>query len=378
MDLGLNSGQQILKDSARDFLAREYPRNVLKEIDESETGFSPEMWRQMVDMGWVGMIIPEEYGGGGSSFTDLAVLYEEMGAACLSTTHHSSVILGGLAILEAGSDEQKREVLPSVANGQRILAFAFTEPDYGWGPESINLTAAKKNGGFTLNGTKLFVPDVQVADQLLVVARTSKGSSPEVGITLFLVDRSAPGLTSRIVPGWTGDKQNEVVFNNVEVPASAVVGHVDGGWAPLERVLDRATIIMCAYMVGGLQRALDISMDYSQTRVAFGVPIGTFQRVQDHVIDILNDMEAARWTTFEALWKLDEGRPDASLAISMAKVVASEGYPHGTEAAHHVHAGIGIDKEYGLYLYTKKSRTLQSYLGDPVHHRRRMARILEM
>ena len=378
MDLSLTSTQEILRDSARDFLTQECPRSFVKDVDETETGFSPELWQKMSEMGWVGMVFPEQYGGGGSSFMDLAVLSEEMGAACISTPLHSSVVLGGLAILDAGSDLQKQEILPSVAGGQRILAFAQTEPDYGWGPESVNLAATKKNGNFALNGTKLFVPDAQVADQIVVVTRTSSGASPEQGITLFLVDKNNPGVSTRIVSGWTGDKLNEITFDNAEVPASAVIGQVDGGWPTVERVLDRGGIIMCAYIVGGLQRLLEITVEYSKNRIAFGVPIGTFQRVQDHIIVIVNDLESARWTTNEALWKLDDGHADAGLSVAMAQVVASEGYPRSAEAAHHVHAGIGIDKEYGLYLYTKKARTLLSYLGDPVYHRGRVAKFLDM
>ena len=378
MDLALTSTQEILRDSARDFLTQECPRSFVRDVDETETGFSPELWQKMSEMGWVGMVLPEQYGGGGSSFMDLAVLSEEMGSACLSTPLHSSVVLGGLAILDAGSDQLKQDVLPSVANGQRILAFAQTEPDYGWGPESVNLAATRKNGSFTLNGTKLFIPDAQVADQIVLVARTSAGASPDQGITLFLVDKNTPGISTRLVSGWTGDKLNEIIFDNAEVPASAVIGQVDGGWSTVERVLDRAGIIKCAYIVGGLQRILDITVEYSKNRIAFGVPIGTFQRVQDWIIMIVNDLEASRWTTNEALWKLDDGRSDAGLSIAMAQVVASEGYPRSAEAAHHVHAGIGIDKEYGLYLYTKKARSLLSYLGDPVYHRQRVAKFLDM
>lgn len=378
MDLALTSTQEILRDSARDFLTRECPRSFVREVDDREDGFSTELWQKLAEMGWVGMILPSEYGGGDANFTDMSVIYEEMGAACVSTPHHSSVVLGGLAILDAGSDQQKKDILPSVASGQRILAFAQTEPDYGWGPESVKLAATKKGNGFSLSGTKLFVPDAQVADQLVVVARTSTGASPDQGITLFLVDKGASGLSTRVISGWTGDKLNEVIFDNVEVSASAVIGEVGGAWPTVQRVLDKAGLIMCSYIVGGLQRLLDLTVEYSKTRIAFGVPIGTFQRVQDWIIVIVNDLEAARWTTYEALWKLDEGRPDASLAIAMAQVVASESYPRSAEASHHVHAGIGIDKEYGLYLYTKKARTLLSYLGDPIHHRKRIAKFLDM
>ncbi|MBH43003.1 MAG: hypothetical protein CL787_05765 [Chloroflexi bacterium] len=378
MDLSLTSAQQLIRDSARDFLATETPRSFVKEIDETDTGFSQELWSQMSEMGWVGMIIPEEYGGGGNNFTDVAVLFQELGSACISSPLHSSVILGGLSILYAGSEQQKKDILPSVANGQRILSFALTEPDYGWGAESVNLEATESGGEFTLNGTKLFVPDAHISDQIVVVARTSKGNSPEEGVSLFLVDKNTSGLSTRIISGWTGDKLNEVTFDNVKVSASAVIGSVGSGWATVSKVLDRANVIMSAYITGGLERLLDITVEYSKQRIAFGVPIGTFQRVQDWIIVIVNDMESTKWTTYEALWKLDSDRDDAGTSIAMASVVASEGYPRSAEAAHHVHAGIGIDKEYGLYLYTKKARTLQSYLGDPVHHRRRIAQDLGM
>lgn len=375
MDLSLTPAQTMLKNTARDFLSHECPLlGFVRALDESESGFSPELWGRMVELGWVGMALPTEYGGSGNSFTDVAVLFEELGYYCISSPLHSSVLLAGLAILEAGSPEQKRELLPAIANGSRILAFAFTEPKYGWSPGFVNLRATPQNGGYALNGTKLFVPDVHVADQVLVVARTAHWT--ETDLTLFLVDKGTPGLSSRILTGWTGEKLNEVKFNNVFVPTSNVIGPVDGAWAPLRRVFDRATAVLCAYMVGGMQRIFEMSNEYSQNRIHFGVPIGVFQRVQDYVIDILNNTEAARWTAYEALWKLDKGHPDASEAVSMAKAVASEGYPLSSQDAHHVHAGTGGDKDYGLYLYTKIAKSLHSYLGDPSYHKHRVAQAL--
>jgi alkylation response protein AidB-like acyl-CoA dehydrogenase len=195
---------------------------------------------------------------------------------------------------------------------------------------------------------------------------------------MFLVDKGTTGLSSRVLSGWAGDKQNEVVFNNVQVPASAVVGAVDGAWEPLNKVLDRATAVINAYMVGGMQRLFEMSTEYSQNRVHFGVPIGTFQRVQDYIIDILNHTEASRWTAYEALWKLDEGRSDAPESISMAKAVASQGFPASAQDAHHVHAGTGADMAYGMYLYTKKAKNLHSYLGDASFHKHRVAEALQL
>jgi len=379
MDLALNATQTMLRDSARAFLSREYPRTVIRELDDSETGFSPDLWRQIVDLGWVGLVLPSEYGGADGSFTDAAVLFEEMGYACLSTPLHSSVMLGGLTILEAGSDQQKKDILPSVASGSRILALAMTEPKYGWSPDMVQMRAARSGNGYVLNGTKMFVPDAHLADQILVVARTSQpGSNPNYGLTIFLVDKGTPGLSARVLHGFIGDKLCQVTLDNVQVPESAIIGPVDGAWPHLERALDRATVLMCAYMVGAQQRMYEITSEYAQNRVHFGVPIATFQRIQDYVIDMLNNTDAARWTTYEALWKLDNGMADASEAISMAKAIASDGMPKSMMDAHHVHAGVGGDRNYGLYLYSKKAKTLHSYLGDATHHKQRVADLLHL
>ena len=377
MDLSLTPTQTLIRNSAKDFLSHECPLiGFVRVLDDSETGFSPELWRMMGEMGWVGMALPAEYGGGGSSMTDVGVLFEELGYHCISSPLHSSVMLGGMAVVEAGSQEQKQELLPSIADGSRIMAFAYSEPDYGWGPNFVTMPATPQNGGWVLNGTKLFVPDVQVADQILVVARTGRWTDTD--LTMFLVDKSARGVSSRPIIGWFGDKMNEVVFDNVYVPASAVVGQVDGAWVPLRRVFDKATAVMCAYMTGGMQRVFEMSNDFSQRRIHFGVPIGVFQRIQDYVIDCLNQTDASRWTAYEALWKLDSGLPDASESVSVAKAVASEGYPKSAQSAHHVHAGTGGDRDYGLYLYTKKGKTLHSYLGDPSYHKQRVAQALHL
>lgn len=376
MDLSLTETQTMLKSSAREFLDREAPRALIKEMDESDSGFSPELWSQMSDMGWVGLALPEKYGGGDGNLTDVGVLFEELGYACVSSPLHSSVLMAGLAILEAGSEEQKQNLLPSIANGSRILAFAVTEPEYGWTPDYVNLKADQSGDNYILNGTKLFVPDAQIADQIIVLARTAPGE--EKGLTMFLVDGNANGLSRRVLPGWTGDKQCELNFNNVEIPSSSILGQVNGGWAPFASVLDKATAVICAYMVGGMQKLYEMSNEYSVNRIHFGVPISTFQRVQDYIIDILNQTESARWTTYEALWKLDEGRNDAGESVSMAKAVASQGYPLSAQDAHHVHAGTGADMAYGMYLYTKKSKNLHSYLGDASHHKSRIAQLLNL
>ncbi len=374
MDLGLTSEQKMLKDSAEEYLKKELPRSRVRELTESPEGYAPDMWRQMAQLGWVGLAIPEQYGGSGVDLTTLGVLYEELGAYLAPGPLVSSGVLSALTIAEAGSDAQKKNLLPAIAKGEQIISFAYTEPEYGWSPAKVQLAARSVNGSWLLNGTKLFVPDAHIADQLLVVARTQGGN--EHGLTAFLVDRKAPGVSVRLQSGWLGEHMSEITLKDVK--ASQVVGPVHGIWPTLDNVLDKATGVTCAYMVGGCRTVLNTAVEYSQNRIQFGVPIGTFQRVQDWLIMAVNIEQSARWTTYEALWKMDEGKPDASKSISMAKVVSSNGYFKACEAAHHVHGGIGIDLDYGLVWYTQKARTLQHYLGDAVHHRARMARLMDL
>ncbi len=380
MDLSLTETQEMLRTSARDFMRRECPWTLVKEIDESETGFSVDLWRKTAELGWLGMILPEEYGGMGSSLTDLAVIYEEMGQSLLPGPHFTSAVLCGLIILGVGTDEQKQRLLPAIGQGEKILTLALTELDYGWGPECIHLSAARKDSGFVLNGAKCFVHDAQIADQIICVARTQETDDPADGITLFLVDKASPGLAARNLAGFVGEKLSELVLDSVEVPASSVLGEVGSGWRSLSEPLNRATVILCAYMVGGCQNLLDRTVEYAQTRVQFGQAIAAFQWVQSYIIGQANQLEKARWLTYEALWKLDTARPqqEQDEAVSLAKAVSSEAFHECGHLAHEVHAGVGVDKKYPLYLYSKKSKTLYPYLGDPYHHRKRVAQTLEL
>jgi len=380
MDLSLTETQEMLRSTARDFLKRECPWTVVKEIDESETGYSAELWRKIAELGWLGMLLPEEYGGMGSSLTDLAVVYEEMGQALLPGPHFSSAMLCGAIVLDLGTDEQKRQLLPAIGQGEKILTLALTEPDYGWEPECIHLSATPKDGGYVLSGTKRFIHDAQIADQIICVARTRESNNPAEGITLFLVDREAPGLSCRNLSGFVGEKLNELTFDSVEVPASNVLGDRDNGWPALTRPLNRAAVVLCAYMVGGCQHLLDMTTEYAQTRIQFGQPIGAFQWVQSYVIGQANHLEKARWLTYEALSKMDVNRPEPEQAeaVSLAKAVSSEAFHECGHLGHEVHAGVGVDKKYPLYLYSKKAKTLYSYLGDPYYHRKRVAQLLEL
>lgn len=377
MDLSLTETQEMVRNMARDFLKRESPWTLVKEIDDSETGFSAELWRKTADLGWLAMDLPEEYGGMNNSTQDLGILYEEMGQVLLPGPYFSTILCSSI-ILGVGTQEQKQQLLPAIAKGEKILALALTEPDYGWDPECIHLSATAKGENYVLNGTKRFIHDAQIADQIVCVARTKESSNPADGITLFLVDKNTPGLSCRDLPGFVGEKLNEVTFKSVEVPAANILGEKDKGWAALAKPMDRASLLLCAYMVGGCQHLLDMTVEYAQTRVQFGQPIGAFQWVQGYIISQANYLEKARWLTYEALWKVDANKPqkEQDEAISLAKAMVSESFHECGHLAHEVHAGVGVDKKFPLYLYSKKSKTLYSYLGDPTHHRKRVAQLI--
>ncbi len=369
MDLSLTETQQMLRRTAQEFMAREAPREVIVAAQGDESGCAPETWRAAADLGWLGMLIPERHGGSGSTLTDAAVLFEELGRGPLPGPFFQSAVLGALTILEAGTEEQQARLLPDIAGGRSVVSVAITEPNASWGAQGIHLRPAQHGGRYALDGVKLFVPDAATATRLIVPVRTGDGTTD---ISLLVVERDTPGVTVRNLPGFIG-WQAEVRFDGVEVPGTALLGgRENDGWAALARAMERALPVLCAYAVGGCQAVYEMSVSYSQTRVQFGVPIGRFQRVQDHIIRLVNHLDAARWTTYEALWKLDSGRP-ASAGVHMAKAVAAEAYMEACNAAHEVHAGVGSDLSYGLVPHTRMSRTLFHYLGDPRWHRRRMA-----
>lgn len=369
MDLSLNESQQMLQRVARDFMEREAPKEAIVALQSSETGFRPELWDAVANMGWLGLLIPPEYDGSGGTITDAAVLYEELGRGPLPGPFFSSGVLGALTVLEAGTDEQRRRILPAVASGRAILTLALSEPENSWGPQGVQLRPERRGDGYLLNGSKLFVSDAVAATHLIVAVRTGEQRND---ISLLLVDKTSPGVSARVLPGFIG-WQAEVSFSNVEVPAANLLGGREHeGWTALERVLEQALPVLCAYEVGGSQAVFDMSVGYSNTRMQFGVPIGRFQRVQDHIIRLVNQLDSARWTTYHALWKLETGQP-ARADVHMAKAVAAEAYMEACNAAHEVHAGVGSDRAYGLTAHTQMSRTLFHFLGDPKWHKRRMA-----
>ncbi|MDH4300259.1 MAG: acyl-CoA/acyl-ACP dehydrogenase, partial [Dehalococcoidia bacterium] len=311
MDLGLSEEQEMLKKSARDFLQKECPKRLVRQLDESDEGYSSDLWRKMAELGWLGLVFPEEYGGSGRDFLDLAILLEEMGYNIVPGPFFSTVVLGGLAMLAAGSEEQKKQFLPKIASGEMILSLALTEPAASYDAASVKTKAKARNGEYVIKGTKLFVLNANVADYILCVARTRKTKNPEDGITLFLVDAESPGLECTLLKTLARDKQCEVVFDNVTVSERSVVGKRDEGWPVVKDILQKAAVAKCAEMVGGAQAALDMAVNYAKERVQFGRPIGSFQAIQHYCANMAMDVSGSRFVTYRAAWKVSEGLPAA-------------------------------------------------------------------
>ena len=354
----------MLRAAARELVEREYSRENLLALESGDPKLSQTLWQKTAAAGWPGILVPAKYGGEGGSLIDAAVILEELGRGPAPGTFFATAVLGVLTLMEAGSEDQQAAVLPRIASGDATIALAVTEAHYGWRKDWTHTKAQRRNDSFLLNGQKLFVQDAATADLLLCSAVLDDG---EIG--LFLVDAHLPGVNVRPLPGFLSDS-SEVTLNNVEVPASSLM---PGGWDSLDQAILKSLPLLAAYQAGACEQVFDMTLEYANTRVQFGLPIGRFQRVQDHVIQIVNLKDAARWTTYEALWKLDENKPGAATAIHVSLAVAKEAYYQSCNAAHEVHAGLGIMREYGLTLHTRMSRTLYHYLGDPAHHKARLA-----
>jgi alkylation response protein AidB-like acyl-CoA dehydrogenase len=347
---------------------------LVRDMERDERGYSPELQRRMADLGWYGLVIPEEYGGAGGDFTDLIALLEETGRALLPGPFFSTVVLGGLFILEAGSAHQKQEILPKIARGEVNITLALNEPGSWYHADSIRVKAAGDGNGHIINGTKLFVPYAHVADYIICAARTEPVTAGE-GISLIIVDARAPGIVCNVLETIAMDKQCEVIFTNVRVAGKNVLGELHRGWEHVAGLLQKAAVALCAEMVGGAQKVLEMTLDYARQRIQFGRPIGSFQIIQSHCVEMLALLEDARLLTYEAGWKLAQGLT-CDKEVSMAKARASEAYETITSLGHEVCGGVGFAVEYDLNLFFKRAKSAEIMFGDTEFHREIIAKEL--
>jgi alkylation response protein AidB-like acyl-CoA dehydrogenase len=379
MNFELDEEQVMLKTSARDFLEKECPKELVREImEDDEKGYSPELWKKMAELGWLGLSFPEEYGGADFTFLDLAVLLEECGRALVPGPLVPTVVHVGHTILAAGTEEQKQEILPKMINGELILTLAFMEENGSLEASGMTVKAEKSGDNYVINGTKLFVPDANVADYILCVTRTTDGADKEEGITLFLVDTKSDGVQVEILKTMTGEKLCEVVFNNVSVPAKNVIGEVDKGWPVVEKMKNEAAVAEAAWMTGGARWALDTTIDYAKERIAFERPIGSFQAIQHKLANIALEVEGSTSIMYYAAWAITENTPDIAMAASMAKSWCGETYKHAVFDGVQIHGGIGFTWDHDMHLYFKRAKACEVNFGDSDYHREKVAKMLEI
>jgi len=378
MNFGFSDEQELLRSTARKFFENECPSETVRRLMDTPEGMSSELWAKLAEQGWLGLIFPEAYDGMGLGFVDLTVLMEEMGRAVVPGPYVSTVLLGGLAILEAGNEAQKKEWLPKIASGSKRATLGWMEPSAVLGPAGVTLTAKAASGGHTLSGTKLFVPDAHTADAIVVAARTGGGAG-EDGVSLFLVPRAARGVEVKLLPTMDQTRKLcEVTLTDVTLGPEALLGAPGLGWKPLERVLERACVALCAEMCGGAQRVLDMTVEYAKIRQAFGKPIGSYQGVKHKAADMLVDVENSKSITYYAAWAMDEGSPEGPLAVSMAKAYVSDAYRKVSAAGIQLHGGIGFTWEHDLHLYFKRAKGSEFTFGDATYHRERVAQLVNL
>ncbi|MDA1127123.1 MAG: acyl-CoA/acyl-ACP dehydrogenase [Chloroflexi bacterium] len=368
MDLGLTEIQQMLKTSAQEFLSRECPLTLVREMEEDEHGYTDGLWRQMVGLGWTGVAFPEQYGGTGGNFADLGVLLEEIGRSLAPSPFFATVVLGGLTVLDAGSDSQKGDLLSGICAGTMTMTLAVNEASACYEPWGIEATAAKNGGNFEITGTKLFVPSAQAAQVILVAARTSTNADPAQGVTLFAVPAGAAGVLVTRMRSMGNELVFEVSLDHVSVPESSVIGQVDQGWPIVERAILRATAAQCIEMLGGAQAVLDMTVEYAKGRTQFGRAIGSFQAVQHQCARMATDVEGSKNIAYQAVWRLSEGLP-AQREVAMAKAWIGPAFRRVCGTAHQCHGAIGFTKEHDLQLYTRRAKVHELTYGDANIHK---------
>jgi alkylation response protein AidB-like acyl-CoA dehydrogenase len=376
MDFAFSEEQEMLRRSTRDFLAKECSSKVVRKAMEQPDAYDPALWKKMAALGWTALGIPEQYGGAGS-FLDLIVVLEECGRALLPGPFFATMGLAVPALIEAGTESQKKEALSAIAEGKARATLAMTEPSGRWDASGVTLAAKPVAGGWRLDGVKLFVPDAEGADYMVVAARTR--SEGEEGISLFLVKGRPKGMSVTQLQTLDMTRRwNEVRFDAVQLEANALMGAPDQGWPPLKRALEWATAALCAEMVGGAQKVLEDSTEYAKTRHQFGKPIGIYQAVSHKLADMLVLSESGRSATYYAAWTVDADAPDRSLASSMAKAYVSDAYRKVAGDGIQVHGGIGFTWEHDMHLYFKRAKASEVTLGDATYHRELVAQSLDL
>ena len=374
MDVLPNEEEQMVKNLAREFLEAECPPGLARTMEKDDLGYPPELWQKMADLGWLGMSLPEHYGGQGLPLTYLGMILEEVGRV-IAPVPFLSTVVPALTIAQKGTEDQRQQILPRVSRGNLVLTWAVQEQDPRLAPQVIQTQAVAEGDRFILSGTKMFVDNFSAAEKCLVACRTSPKSDDNQGISLFLVDTNSRGITQTLLTTLAKDKQSKVVFDQVSVPTTNLVGELDQGWPIAEAMLDRATALLCAQMIGATRKDAEMAIEYAKNRVAFGRPIGAFQSIQHLCADMILWVDGGQLLTYEALWKMDQGLP-AGVEVSQAKAFCNDKCVAAVRTSQTIHGGMGFMMEFDLHLWYRRVTAWSMRSGTSFEHRARIARAL--
>jgi alkylation response protein AidB-like acyl-CoA dehydrogenase len=360
MHLDWSEEQLVLREMVRGLCAEHAPLADVRRMEDDPKGYTDGFWKQLGELGLLGLFIPEAYGGSAQSLLEGVVVYEELGRALSPSPHFVSAVVGAGLLLAAGSEEQKRAWLPQIASGEAVLSPAWLEPKRGFGPQGVQLRAERSGEGWTLEGFKRHVPFASSATRLLVLARTGPGES-EIG--LFLVDPAGAGVTLTQQRSLASDTQYDVRFENVRVASGDAIGDPHRGWAAWEAVMQDGIILLAAWAMGGAERALEITVQYAKDRKQFDKPLGAFQAIAHYLADAATVVDGGRTLVWEAAWARSQGRSVARLA-PMAKLFACQTYRDVTAMCQQVWGGVGFTIEYDIQLYFRRAKQLQNTWWD--------------
>ncbi len=368
MNLDFTQEQDEIRDGIRKLLRGIADDALLIGLQGKETGYLPAIWGGLSEGGWHGVVIPEEFGGFGLGLGDSCVVFEEYGAGPLPHLYFTCAGVSPYFLMEAGTDAQKQRLLPSLADGTMRVTVAAAEVEASWTGAPVKTRLEEHDGRLLLSGEKMYVPDALGATHALVTAKTASG-----GTALVMVDLAAAGCARELLRSFSC-WETRLAFDGVEVSADDVIGGIGADAAPaIARAISRAIPGLAAYQVGSSQSAYTLALEHSRTRIQFGQPVGRFQRVQDHIVELINHLDSARWLTYETIWQIEQDKAGSQTAIHTLKALVADSHWEACNASHEVHAGIGADMQYGLAKHTHLSHTLFHFLGSPSWHRDRVA-----
>lgn len=365
MDFDFTESQNIMLSSAKKFLERE-AKDIIRDVEKTDEGFSLDLWQKMAELGWMGIVFPEQYGGIDGNFLDLVLIIEEMGKYLVSGPFISTII-SGLSILKYGTQSQRDELLPKLTEGKLIISHALIEPDAKIVENKIEEKVTEKNGNYILNGTRLFAPYAHKSDLIIYAANTKKG------MTLFLIDTKGSGITTTALDTLASDKLSEFTLEEKEVSNKNILGVPGKGDEIINEINQWGSLSVSAYIKGMLDEVLKMTVEHAKTREQFGKKIGTLQAIQHQCSNMATDIDQVKFLTYQAAWKLSEKLP-ATKEISMAKAWASDASRRTCLMGIKIHGGIGVSEEYNIQIYFRRAKSCELSHGDGDYHREIIAR----